>query len=576
MSVQLGVERPSAPQSSRLSDRVRFRWQGWWADPNPLWMREMRQSARLVRTPVILLLLTLLLTLLMASIGGLLVGATRPSSTGAALFHTFFSLAYFVVMIVGPALAANSIASEREGKTWESLLLTGLRPEAIARGKFLSAYTAIGMYIVMLAPVGALSFLFGGVGPLEVLLAYLMLFVLAVLGVAFGLAVSAKMESLRAALVTTLLVAMPLTSFSFGIFGAGFAQFANSLWPTVDRYPVWYPTALVRAPFDWRYLVGLILTPAALLGLPAWLLYEITKANLTSVTDDRTFGLKRWYIVTAAVLITLPSVAIVVGDRSMISEFTIAAMSLYSMFVNFGVLLFAFEEIGPSRRVQKALAARGSTRRAFAPGVLAALRLQLIVSALGLFAIAAIGAVTLQAVAPSNADEQLKQVLLFLGFAAGFALFLVGLGAFLRARATAAVGPRVALLAIQFLLFAAPWVLAAITGVFTNGDRSAIAIAAPSPLFVLLVGLPALRAEPALVLATVATASIYTVLGGVFAFMARRRCRAIIAAHEQLLCEADRRLAAEDAEAALRRAARDAHERESAEQIEAAVDAAVD
>ena len=87
--------------------------------------------------------------------------------------------------VVGPAVAANSIASEREGRTWEAVLLTGLSPTVIARGKFLAAFTAIAMYIVMLAPVGALPFLFGGVTATEVVLAFAGLFLIALLSVAF-------------------------------------------------------------------------------------------------------------------------------------------------------------------------------------------------------------------------------------------------------------------------------------------------------------------------------------------------------------------------------------------------------
>jgi len=85
----------------------------------------------------------------------------------------------FVVTVVGPAIAANSIASEREGRTWEAVLLTGLSPKDITRGKFLAAFTTICLYVVVLAPVGALSFLFGGVTATEVIVAFAFLVMLA-------------------------------------------------------------------------------------------------------------------------------------------------------------------------------------------------------------------------------------------------------------------------------------------------------------------------------------------------------------------------------------------------------------
>ena len=39
---------------------------------------------------------------------------TSPASIGAALFQVFFSLAFFVVIVVGPAIAANGIARDRK------------------------------------------------------------------------------------------------------------------------------------------------------------------------------------------------------------------------------------------------------------------------------------------------------------------------------------------------------------------------------------------------------------------------------------------------------------------------------
>jgi len=49
-------------------------------DPNAIWMREMRQSARLGRTPWVLFALTLTLGLLMCSIGGLSAASDTSTS----------------------------------------------------------------------------------------------------------------------------------------------------------------------------------------------------------------------------------------------------------------------------------------------------------------------------------------------------------------------------------------------------------------------------------------------------------------------------------------------------------------
>ena len=142
-----------------------------------------------------------------------------------------------VLVLAGPALAANGIASEREGRTWEALLLTGLAPGVIARGKFLAAYTHVALYVVMLAPVGALPFLFGGVTAVEVVLAFVWLFLFALLAVAFGLAVSSKMDSLRVALLVTLLCAFLLSPTAYGI-GTALSHAAHLAWPAVPDAPL--------------------------------------------------------------------------------------------------------------------------------------------------------------------------------------------------------------------------------------------------------------------------------------------------------------------------------------------------
>ncbi|HYO94666.1 MAG TPA: ABC transporter permease, partial [Polyangiaceae bacterium] len=125
MSVQLHTEAQSSPTASAgLFERIRWSLRAGLRDPNPVWIRELKQSARLGRTPIILAVVTCVMTLLIASIGGVLSVTAEPAQVGIGVFHTFFSLAFAVVTWVGPAVAATTIASERSGRTWEALLLT--------------------------------------------------------------------------------------------------------------------------------------------------------------------------------------------------------------------------------------------------------------------------------------------------------------------------------------------------------------------------------------------------------------------------------------------------------------------
>jgi ABC-type transport system involved in multi-copper enzyme maturation permease subunit len=573
MSAQTGVETPGGPASRRVGDRVRYRLDVLASQPNPLWMREMRQSARLLRTPIILMALTVLTTLVLASLGGVMTagGGTSPAEAGSILFHVYFSLAWFVVTLVGPALAANSIASEREGKTWEALLLTGLRPSVVTRGKFLSAYTAIVMYVVALAPVGALPFLFGGVTPVEVLVAFLFLFLIALLSVAFGLAISAKMDSLRGALLVTLLVAMPLSTFCYLALGVGMSVAVHQLWDGVtEGAPVWLPTAYSRAPFGVEYVVYLLLMPTAAVCLPAWLLYEITRSNLTSVTDDRSIGLKRWYLTAAtatAITAAVPFFAVSARERAYA---LMSGMSFLVFFALFNAFLFGGEPIGPSRRVKEMLAGAGTLRRLLTPGVMRAALMQLGVGLFWLIAIAAMGVGFLRFDGGPFAEDQSAQIVTFTAYAVGLCTFVVGLAAFLRARSVSTAVPRVLLLVVLFFLFTGPWILAAITGVFAGSGNQfgpALAVAAPSPFYIVIAVESITAPDPGVaVFAAMVAAAGYAAGGFALLVAANVRCRRIIDDHERILAEADRRLAEEDR---LAKEAREARAQESLADLEA-------
>jgi ABC-type transport system involved in multi-copper enzyme maturation permease subunit len=561
MSTQTGIETPASPASRQLSDRLRHGWIRLRYDPNPLWMREMRQSARLNRTPVILMIITILMTMLLTTIGGLMTAErTNPAKVGQVLFQVFFSLAFFVVSLVGPALAANSIASEREGRTWESVLLTGMRPAEITRGKFLAAFTAIAQYIVMLAPVGALPFLFGGITPMEVVAAFAFLFLIAALAVAFGLAISSKMSNLRTALLLTLLLAVPISATTFGSFGVGMSFAAHKAWPGVDSgMPVWLPMAYVRAPFDWIYFCYLIVLPAAFVALPAWFLYELTKSNLTSVTDDRSYGLKRWYLACspiAACVAMIPvfheSVArgtsVGTGYRTLIFSVTVCLFFLHLLF---GCFLFASEAIGPSRRVKVMTQGASRLRRFLSPGVVRAARLQLLTGILLIGVMLLVTFVLLGTKSSKSWQEELFALGLISSYPLGFFVFLLGIAAYYRARSRHGGIVRLMLVVYGFTLSTVPWIVAIVAGLQTYSP-GAVGIphfaAAPSP-FYMFYAIAAFEAgrTPSVVVAQLICAGLYAAIGAVLLRKAGARCKTIVDEHDALLRAADERLAAEDA-----------------------------
>ena len=157
---------------------------------NPILLRTQRQSARLQRTPWIVLTLVVALTLLVASVGGIAAESGDPAAVGTGVFAVFFSMASFFVTTIGAFLGGHALSSEHQGRTWEMLLLTGLTPRRIVTGKLVSALANVLFYLVALSPISAVAFLFGGVGAIEMLFGFVFLVALAALSVAFGLAVA--------------------------------------------------------------------------------------------------------------------------------------------------------------------------------------------------------------------------------------------------------------------------------------------------------------------------------------------------------------------------------------------------
>ena len=557
MSAQTGT--PSfvpAPPSSRAVDLARVSIRRARSDPNPIWIRELRQAARLGRTPIILMTVTALVALLMSAIGGIMSVTASPATTGIVLFHTFFSLAFLVVTLVGPALAANSVASEREGRTWEAVILTGLPPKTIARGKFLSAFTNISMYIVMMAPVGALSFLFGGVTALEVVVAFFFLFLFAVLSVAFGLAISSALASGRTAILLTLLLAFPLTIAAYLGLGLGLSFAAHEAWPTVlEGPPVWLPTAYERAPFSIEYVTFLVLIPIASVILPAWFFYEITVANLTSLTDDRATGLKRWFAVMTPLLTAAAVIPAVTAPISDPSPAFMISMSVMLVFLVFAIFVFQGDSIGPSRKVLIHWERKnaGWLTRFFGPGLLKTSTLIFIMGAASLLVIGAagVGVCFLSPHVTGGRDLEAQRVISFLEYAATYFLFLAGFAAWVRTRSSTPGIARVMLLVAIFLTAAGPWIVAAIAGVISDGSDEALVVAAPSPFFAFVLVESLDKSYRGLAMIAGAICSLAWALIGLGLFAAAaNRAKQIIHKHHAMLAEADAMLAREDALAA--------------------------
>jgi ABC-type transport system involved in multi-copper enzyme maturation permease subunit len=80
-------------------------------------------------------------------------------------FITFAILQTLAVVVVGPAIAAGTIASERERRTIEYLFTTTLSNAEIVFGKLLARLMHLGYLVLVGMPILAIAMLMGGIAP---------------------------------------------------------------------------------------------------------------------------------------------------------------------------------------------------------------------------------------------------------------------------------------------------------------------------------------------------------------------------------------------------------------------------
>ena len=80
-------------------------------------------------------------------------------------FRTFGIMQLFVVLLIGPAIAAGTIAQERERRTMEYLYATPLSNFEIIIGKLGGRVLQILYLVLSGVPVLALAMLLGGIAP---------------------------------------------------------------------------------------------------------------------------------------------------------------------------------------------------------------------------------------------------------------------------------------------------------------------------------------------------------------------------------------------------------------------------
>jgi ABC-type transport system involved in multi-copper enzyme maturation permease subunit len=181
------------------------------AGVSAIWVRELRGRMRGKRAFIFLTFYLCLLTTLLwlalrttESMTGL--SALESTSIGRGIFGGVLLIETLVVVGLAPAYTAGAITSEREKQTYDLLAVTPISSVAIILGKLFSGLSYLALIVFASLPIACLGFVFGGIGPEDLVRGYIVL-ILSGLGIgAIGVWCSAAMSRTQSATVAAFIL----------------------------------------------------------------------------------------------------------------------------------------------------------------------------------------------------------------------------------------------------------------------------------------------------------------------------------------------------------------------------------
>ena len=161
--------------------------------------------------------------------------ATAGPAIGQAIFAAVLLLMTLQVVFLAPSSTAGAISLEREKQTLELLVTTPISSFAIVIGKLLSALVYVFLLIAASIPLMAVVFVFGGVGPEDIVRGYIVLIVTALGLGSFGLLCSSLVKRTTASTAITIFGVLAITIGT--VFLLVFWQAMGSFDPAGNRRP---------------------------------------------------------------------------------------------------------------------------------------------------------------------------------------------------------------------------------------------------------------------------------------------------------------------------------------------------
>ena len=163
---------------------------------NPVYRRERMVRARSYRIPLVIFAFNGILALaallnMYQTVAQVRISSTIQYGSFLQLYAFVATLEFVLLMFIMPALTSGSISGERERQTLELLFTTKMSPKDIVLGKLLSAVEQLLVLVVSSLPVVLLTFVYGSVDFLDLLLLLLCFVIVAIFTGGIGILFSA-------------------------------------------------------------------------------------------------------------------------------------------------------------------------------------------------------------------------------------------------------------------------------------------------------------------------------------------------------------------------------------------------
>ena len=168
-------------------------------------------------------------------------GTALSAAIGHAMFGALLAVETLLIMVLAPAFTTGAISLEREKQTLDLLVTTPLSTLGMVVGKLISALSYVFLLIIASIPLASLVFVFGAVGPEDLVRGYLVLFAVAFGMGALGMFMSALTKRTQSATVLTYVLVLLLTVGTVAL---------HQFWLVASRPPTTSSLVVTTRPFN--------------------------------------------------------------------------------------------------------------------------------------------------------------------------------------------------------------------------------------------------------------------------------------------------------------------------------------